>query len=104
MTPEAKEARDKAGRLRREANAAKAAVERMEGNCPHEFGPIQYDPIVKDGYTDPGDVPGTMGIDWRGPVDVPRKETKRWSRVCRLCGKVEYTTKTEKHVTETPRF
>ncbi len=63
----------------------------LEDKCPHSWEEPVYDPIITEGYTCQGDPPGTMGIDWRGPYHVPRKEQKRWKRTCRTCGKTEYT-------------
>jgi hypothetical protein len=45
-----------------------------------------------------------MGGNWRGPCYVPAYTEKRWKRVCKKCGKVEYTQQTEKHTTETPKW
>lgn len=45
-----------------------------------------------------------MGVDWRGPTYVEPKTEKRWKRTCRICGEVEYTTKTTTQVTERPSF
>jgi hypothetical protein len=60
--------------------------------APHQWGDTIYDPIREEAYTIPGDPPGTMGIDWRGPTPVPAKTTDRWSRTCNRCGRTETTT------------
>lgn len=104
MTPEAARKRGRAAELSLQAHAAREAVAEMERKCAHDFGPTEYDPVHHEGYHDPGDPPGTMGVDRRLPFDVPPRTDKRWRRECRICGKIEYTTKTDKHVTETPRF
>jgi len=36
-----------------------------------------------------------MGVDWRGPMEVPSSTTKQWSITCSKCGKVELTTNTK---------
>ena len=97
--------------LEREIQATKANAARLESelssirnNCPHQWGEVQPDHIVREGYTDPGDPPGTMGVDWRGPVYVPAETIHRWRRVCQKCGKIEHTSKTTKQVSETPKF
>lgn len=72
--------------------------------CSHTWGPVESDHIFERGYTIPGDPPGTMGVDYRGPVYVDAKTIKRWRRECFKCGKVEYTSNVEQHITETPKF
>ena len=98
-------------RLRREAEIAKQNYERaqqaLEGgvnSCRHNFSNPEYDPIYKEGYTIPGDPPGTMGVDWRGPCYVEPKTTPRWKRVCKNCGKVEYTFQTKETISKSPVF
>lgn len=73
-------------------------------NCVHNWSKTVADHIYHEGYRIPGDPPGTMGVDWRGPMDVPSKTEKRWKRTCQTCGEVEYTTQTTKEVTEHPTF
>lgn len=84
--------------------AAKANLARVEQVCSHQWGPVVDASIHHDGYTDPGDPPGTMGINWRGPCYVPGRVEQRWSRTCTVCGKVEFTTRTNKLVIESPEF
>jgi hypothetical protein len=73
-------------------------------DCPHKWTTPIADHIYHKGYTIPGDPPGTMGVDWRGPVDVPSKTEKRWKRTCTVCGHVEFTSKVEQRIEEFPRF
>lgn len=73
-------------------------------NCKHEWTKPVADHIYHAGYRIPGDPPGTMGVDWRGPVDVPSKTENRWRRECEICGEVQYTSDTTKEVTEHPKF
>lgn len=72
-----------------------SSLESQQNNCRHQWGETVADHIYEKAYTIPGDVPGTMGIDWRGPVWVPAKTIERWKRVCKLCGKIEYTNRKE---------
>ena len=98
------EVREKARVTKQQAEAAEAAVRRMEKACTHDFSPVEYDPIIREGYTTSGDAPGTMGIDWQGPVSVPTTRIDRWVRHCPLCGKTEYTLNTKDTVVKTPVF
>lgn len=83
---------------------AKGEIERLDRSCRHEWGEAIYCPIYHEAHTIPGDPPGTMGVDWRGPCHVPARTDKRWKRVCKLCGKVEFTTSVNRETVETPRF
>jgi hypothetical protein len=73
-------------------------------NCKHEWTEPVRDDIVLKGYRDPGDPPGTMGVDRQLPFDVPTKITKRWKRKCMNCGEVQYTENVTQKVTEQPKF
>jgi len=96
--------RNRLARLERELVSAKADLDHLVRNCAHQFGAVVSDPIIRKGYTEPGDVPGTMGVDWRSSFYVPEERTPRWTRTCSLCGKVEETRETTKQVSESPRF
>lgn len=103
--------KDDVARLRREITETddkvyrlKAELSRTEANCKHVWSTPISDDIYEKAYTIEGDAPGTMGVDWRGPVHVSAKTTKRWKRFCLECGKVQHTTNTNKQVTETARF
>ncbi len=78
-------------RLNREIGQLKS----QQANCPHQWGEVIADHIYNEAYTIPGDPPGTMGIDWRGPCYVPAETIERWKRVCKICGKIEYTSQKE---------
>lgn len=82
----------------------KAALDALRAACRHEWGPIKYDPVIRPAYRDPGDTPGTMGVDFRGPQYVPESRTDRWTRTCLLCDETEVTTSTEDHVIKSPTF
>ncbi len=81
--------KERADRASQRLNAGREA-------CRHKWGDTRYDPDRKGAYTTTGDPLGTMGVDWRGPVNVPAKTTKRWTRECELCGLVQITTSTKK--------
>ncbi len=91
--------------LRDTAAARERDLAEVYANCRHDWI-VTPDHIYHESYTIPGDAPGTMGVDWRGPCHVPASTEKRWKRECRICGKVEHTsaTNTETVVNETPRF
>jgi len=74
----------------RQLKQAEQKVQQIERDCQHDWD-VKNEPIYDEGYTCPGDPPGTMGVDWRGPVYVEPKTTPRWIRTCKTCGKVEHT-------------
>lgn len=90
--------------LERELENKKLRLSRLRVQCQHKWGETVYAPIIRKAYTDPGDPPGTMGVDWRGPTYVPREEKKRWTRTCTLCGLMEETAQTNTLKTEVPKF
>lgn len=67
----------------------------IQRTCKHKWTAPKYDPIIRPGGSSPGDTPGTMGVDFRGPCSWPEERTPRWSRTCTVCNKVEYTSKTK---------
>jgi hypothetical protein len=104
MTQEFKILRDEINLSERELEIKKMRLARMVNSCQHKWGSTQAAHVYQAAYTIPGDPPGTMGVDWRGPTYVSAKTDKRWKRVCEVCGKEEFTTATDKTVTETPKF
>lgn len=93
-------------RAKREMETAQAELDGIRSRCKHVWDEPDgaYMPIRTKGYRDPGDVPGTMGVDFRGPSYVPATETARWVRVCTVCGLVESTTQVEKVELKKPRW
>ena len=95
-------------KLKADLEAAKRKLDRVERDCGHEgnWGKEEYTPEHRSGYTIPGDAPGTMGVDRRGPTHVPAETIKRWERKCSQCGKVQVTDSVNKatEVKETPRW
>lgn len=82
----------------------KQKLEDILNSCQHKWSDPVYDPIYSPAYEIPGDPPGTMGVDWRGPTYVPASSTPRWKRTCSVCGHIEYTTSWKEEVTKLPRF
>jgi hypothetical protein len=81
----------------------------IEENCNngrHHWGDVKDESYYVAGYTIPGDPPGTCGSDWRGPTYVPSYTQPKYTRTCKVCGKVQTTNREEevKHITKVPRF
>jgi hypothetical protein len=87
-----------------EYNRAKERLADAIRNCKHQWTEPVRDDIVLEGYHDPGDPVGTMGVDRRLPYDVPTQRTKRWSRKCVNCDEVQYTENVTQKMTEQPKF
>lgn len=77
--------------LEEQARSLREQADRIKRDCDHKWGPVEYTPDYQEAYTIPGDPPGTMGVDWQGPVYVPAKTTPKWSRRCLTCGCVQTT-------------
>jgi hypothetical protein len=79
--------------LKAEYEAKLRALKQEQSNCAHEWGDSKYDPEIKrEPY---GQEMVTQGSDvWWVPQGYRDVEHKRWSRTCKKCGKVEYTTQT----------
>ncbi len=90
MKQEATILRNKLERTKLDFEKATRELEIYEKSCKHDYVE-KYNPIYHPSMTLPGDPPGTMGVDWRGPCYVPARTEERWERECTLCGKVEYT-------------
>ncbi|MBR9703828.1 hypothetical protein GOV12_00315 [Candidatus Pacearchaeota archaeon] len=104
MNPEALKLRTRAEELRKDAEYAVTALSNHVNSCRHNYSEPEFDPIYREAYTSPGDPPGTMGVDFRGPCHVPAKTTKRWKRECVECGDIQYTQKIHKTTLESPEF
>ena len=101
---EAKRLREEIKSLHECLDKANRSLLDMERSCFHVWQETEYCPEYVPAYTIPGDPPGTMGVDWQGPVHVSAKTIKRWRRVCQLCGKEEITEITKKTFNEQPVF
>ncbi len=104
MKTEIKKLREKVEKAKEEYDSAKQSLDNVVNSCSHQFGPTIPDHIYHPAYTIPGDPPGTMGVDRRGPCYVDAKTEKRWKRICDICGKEEYTTRTKQKVEEFPEW
>ncbi|MBI4918712.1 hypothetical protein HY837_02190 [archaeon] len=104
MKSEIKQLRDKFERSKKEFDSTKEDLERVVNSCKHQFGKTIPDHIHYPAYTIPGDPPGTMGVDRRGPCYVDAKTEKRWKRICDVCGKVEYTSTVKQKIEELPEW
>jgi hypothetical protein len=91
-------------RIKAELREREAALQDLQRRCPHNWGKVEYTPEIHEGYQDPGDPPGTMGVDWRGPMWVPRQEIPIWSRKCSECGLVQETMRTRDETKKIPEF
>ena len=104
MNTRATEIRERVAKARRDLEAAEHVLSVLVRDCRHKFSEPFRDDIHTPGYTDPGDPPGTMGVDWRGPCHIPPKTVERWVRVCMECGKREETTVSTEQMTKVPKF
>jgi hypothetical protein len=90
--------------MRHEIATAESQLESLKSRLDHEvqacrvlrhkWGKTVYEPIERKGYQTQGDPPGTMGVDWQGPMYIPASTTKQWSRTCASCGHKEMTQRT----------
>ncbi len=105
MEEKARTARERKQRLEEQLQETQRELTRIEASCHHQYR-ITYEPIYHKSHQLPGDPPGTMGIDWRGPVYVPSRTEDRWRRYCGICGKEDYTThaRTEVETKKIPMF
>jgi hypothetical protein len=104
MEDKARQLRASVARLNGEYDQAKRELDDYERRCNHKYEETIYDPIRTEAYEIPGDPPGTMGVDWRGPVYVPASTEPRWKRVCIKCGLEQVTTRAKDEVTKIPDF
>jgi hypothetical protein len=97
MDPTPRTLRGQVKKLEDELQRTREDLTAVEKRCDHQYT-ITYEPIHHKGYDVPGDEPGTMGVDWRGPYYVPPRIEERWKRSCARCGREEYTTRVEVNV------
>ena len=83
---------------------AQSKLNQIQLGCNHYWGEPTYTPIIHEGYQDPGGPEGTMGIDRRLPFYVEREEIKQWTRICKICNKVEVTQRVSEVKREIPKF
>ena len=107
MENKARELIEQANRFATEANMAQEELQTYQDNCRHVWGETKYTPIHHKGYTIPGDKPGTMGVDYRGPCYVEPRTEDRWTRECNICGLEQITSKADKkpvEIVKVPRW
>lgn len=102
MTPRAQYIRDQVHKAEQELARRKAELEKLEAECPHEWGDIEPRIDVQEAYTIPA---VELGVDSTPACHVPEKRTIYHRRQCLNCGKIEETDKTKvKKVTHEPDF
>lgn len=80
--------------LEQQLKIKRAQLQAMQASCDHNWK-VTYNPNIVKSYWNPGDPPGTNGIDRQLPICVPETVTKQWKRECNLCNKTEWTHKTK---------
>ncbi len=98
------EKRNLVTRLKEDLARAEANLNNEIRNCSHNWSPAIAAHIYEKAYTIPGDPPSYGGVDHWFDCYVPAREQKRWKRICVNCGEVQYTSNTNKQITETPKF
>lgn len=81
--------------LQKDLEATKKELRFFQFRCKHNWKDPERKSKYHEGGYDPGDPPGTMGVDRRPPCSYPSTEDVWYERVCSTCGKVETTTRTE---------
>ena len=83
---------------------AKHRLQQFRAACQHQWDNPKgvYKPLREEGYYDPGDPPGTRGVDRRLPCHVPATETPQWVRTCTVCGLEEKTTRSREQPVKVP--
>lgn len=96
--------------LKEKLRVAQSDLECLIQQCAlngHKWGKVISDHIHEPSHVIRGDRPGDPGyggVDRQFDCYVDAKTTYRWKRVCNNCGEIQYTTNTEKQVTEIPKF
>jgi hypothetical protein len=76
--------------LERKLARKKDELAEIRRSCQHKAS-IEFTPEYTVAYTLPGDPPGTMGIDWRGPTHGPSQTVRIWTWKCSECGLTQTT-------------
>lgn len=79
--------------LREKIDLDKRRLSQLRKQCRHDWSESVYEPEREEAYIIPGDKPGTMGSDFRGPTQVTAKTIDKWTRKCSRCGWVQETTR-----------
>lgn len=96
--------KSEASKKERELDDAHDVLKSLESQCRHHWSEPIADHIYHPGGMSPGDPPGTMGVDWRGPTYYNARTEERWKRICKNCGKVESTSNVKKREVHEPDF
>ena len=83
-------------------NFLKYRIADIERDCNHNWGKTKNEIETTGGGYDPGDPPGTMGVDRRTPTSYPIERTTWFVRTCTVCGKTEKSKGIEKPVIKAP--
>jgi len=93
--------------LIRQLNSKKATLENLENSCLHEWEE-KFTPEYRRGYHMPSDREQgiELGVDSRPAYDVPDRTIDKWTRTCKICGKVQETTYSQDvvHTTKKPSW
>jgi len=98
---QARECEEETARLHQ---ADKTLLDGLVGRCQHDWSDPAYTPVIQEAYFNPGDPPGTMGVDRQLPCHVPRSEIPKWTQTCRICGSTRTTIRTKDEVKKIPQF
>jgi len=71
-----------------------ASLNCIQSSCKHNWTDAEKHTDTIPGYTTPGDKPGTMGVDFQGPVDIAPSVKVYYTRECKECGKTQRTEQT----------
>jgi hypothetical protein len=93
--PDPHKLRDEIKTLQTRLETRRNMLQQVVNRCQHDWGKTEYKPEYHKAYTIPGDPPGTMGVDRRGPCHVPASTDKKWQRVCKKCGCKQVTSRTK---------
>jgi hypothetical protein len=81
--------------LTEELRKATNEIIESERKCPHDWSKPKYEQVYIPGYDIAGDVPGTMGVDFRHGFHVNSEYKDKWTRTCANCGLIQETEKSE---------
>ncbi|MDD4779189.1 MAG: hypothetical protein PHT02_01105 [Tissierellia bacterium] len=86
---ELREAKELTIKLEKQLNETKSRQNNLESNCKHQWGETKYDP---EEYQEAvySHLEG-HGSDPEPIYNYYPAKKDRWSRVCKICGKKEYT-------------
>ena len=78
-------------------------LESLQNNCNHQWGTTKYSPEIQPFY-EPGAMVAHGSDVWYETIKVD-KSVPRWGRVCKNCGKEEFTyTEAVVEIRKEPKF